>query len=93
MREQTSVPTLEELEKLIGRRVAYLGHSWHIIEVLDDEMALVLQADDDSERILGNAHGEPVRALPDVINLPVVDANSGGINPELEQITVLEEED
>jgi hypothetical protein len=93
MREHESVPTLEELEKLIGRRIAYLGHTWHIIEVLDDEMALVLQADDDSERILANSHGEPVRSLPDVINLPVVDTKSGGINPELKQITVLEEED
>ncbi|MDQ2068254.1 hypothetical protein [Natronospira bacteriovora] len=85
----TSLPTVAELEQFIGRRVRYLGHRWQIIEVLDEELSLVLQADDDSERIMSNSHGEPVRSLPEIMTLKVKDPEGEGLNPELGQLDVL----
>ncbi|MCP1726709.1 hypothetical protein J2T60_000674 [Natronospira proteinivora] len=84
------IPSIEELEALIGRRVRYLNHEWHIIEVLDEEMEIVLQAADDSERVLSNAHGEPVRALPDVLGLGIKNPRGEGLNPELNNMEVLD---
>jgi len=84
------IPSIDELEGLIGRRVRYLNHEWRIIEVLDEEMEIVLQAADDSERVLSNAHGEPVRALPDVLGLSVRNPRGEGLNPELTRMEVMD---
>jgi len=90
MGSDDSLPSIEQLESLIGCRVRYLEHSWQVIEVLEDELAIVLQADDDSERILSNALGEPVRALPNVMTLAVRSSETGGLNPVFQELAVLE---
>lgn len=90
MSAEDSLPSIEQLEALIGRRVRHLDHNWQIIEVLEDELAIVLQADDDSERILSNSHGEPVRSLPNVLTLAVRNPDGEGINPALEEMEVLD---
>ncbi|WP_406672005.1 hypothetical protein [Natronospira sp.] len=91
MSDEQPLPSIDRLEALIGRQVHYLGHDWQVIEILEEELAIVLQATDNSERILANAHGEPVRALPDVITLPVADPDGGGLNPALREMQVSEQ--
>lgn len=88
--EEQRLPSIDDLEALIGRRVRYLNGTWVIIEVLEVELAIVLQADSADESILSNAQGEPVRSLPRVMTLPVRDEESGGINPEMRTMEVLE---
>ncbi len=89
MAESEDSEILAQLESLIGQRVEYLGHTWQIIEVLDGEAALVLQAEDDARRMLTNAQGDPVRELPDVLELPARDPDTGQVNPEFEKLRFL----
>lgn len=93
MTEAQRLPSIEDLEALIGRRVRYLNRTWVIIEVLEEELAIVLQADTADESILNNAQGEPVRSTPRVMTLPVRDEESGGINPEMGAMEVLDPND
>lgn len=90
MNQESKLPSIEDLEALIGRQVRYLNRVWVIIEVLEEELAIVLQADTAGESILSNAQGEPVRSLPRVMTLPVRDEDSGGINPEMREMEVLD---
>lgn len=93
MIEEQRLPSIDDLEALIGRRVQYRERTWVIIEVLEEELAIVLQADASDDAILSNAQGEPVRSLPRVMTLPVRDEESGGINPEMSAMEVLDPDD
>lgn len=91
MTEQSKLPSLEQLETLIGYRVRYLDQVWVIIEILEEELAIVLQrADQESQRVLSNAQGEPVRELPEIITINVRDEDGQGRNPVLDSLEVLD---
>lgn len=85
------VPSLDELESLIGQRVRYRNHVWRIVEVLEREQALVLQAEDEGRRVLTDAQGEPVSDLARVQEIPLRDPETGERNQLLESIEILED--
>lgn len=89
--QSNELPGLEQLESLIGQRVRYQGHVWQIVELLEHEQSLVLQAEDDSSRIVTDAQGDPVSDLPRTLEIPLRDPESGQRNPALEQIKLLSE--
>jgi len=91
MAEGEISPSIETLEQLIGQRVQYLNHTWRIIEVLDEEKSIVLEAIDDNRQLMGNAHGEPVRDLPEVLSLSVDNPFGSGINPALKEMRLIDQ--
>jgi len=64
---------LQQLRALIGQTLVYSGHHCRIIEVLDQEKALVLRCEDNERVIQGNQFGEATRRVQCCHTLPLFD--------------------
>ena len=71
---------LQQLRTLIGRTLMYSGHTCQIIEVLDNENALVLRCEDSERVIQGNQFGEATRRVQRCHTLPIFDEQQS-LNP------------
>ena len=65
--------SVEQLRKLIGLEVMYQGVCCRIIEILDHEPALVLEASGPREGIQDNQFGDPHRRVARVFTIPLID--------------------
>lgn len=63
---------IEQLRGLIGRSVEYYGTRCTIIEVIEDDPALVLEACHKHMTIQPDQHGEAHRRVPTTITVPVL---------------------
>ncbi len=63
---------MEQLRGLIGRSVDYYGTRCTVIEVLEDNPALVLEACHKHTTIQPDQHGEAHRRVPTTITVPVL---------------------
>ena len=63
---------IEQLRSLIGRSVDYYGIRCTIIEVIEDDLALVLEACHKYTTIQPDQHGEAHRRVPTTITVPVL---------------------
>lgn len=70
--------TLQQLRKLIGKEVVYQGACFQIIEILEHEPALVLQATGPREGIQDNQFGDPHRRVAEVYTIPLFDLQREG---------------
>ena len=82
---QSTVTTdiLQQLRKLIGQQVVHQGVCCRIIEILENEPALVLQATGPREGIQDNQYGDPHRRVAEVYTIPLFDLECAGeIHPD-----------
>jgi hypothetical protein len=54
---------LQRLRALLGQTLEYAGHTCQIIEILDQENALVLRCEDSERVIQGNQFGDATRRV------------------------------
>ncbi len=71
------ITTLEDLHKMIGRQVRYDGILYEVIEILDDEHALVLKDSENHTTIQADQHGEAHRRVPQTITVHVPQGEDG----------------
>lgn len=78
---------LEQLRGLIGRRINYQGTECRIIEVLEDGPSVVLEEYTDHTVIQDDQYGEGHRRVAPTFSIPLWDAQSGGLNPALAELS------
>lgn len=70
------------LRCLIGERVLYQGTRCRLVEVLEDEQAVVLEACHRFNELQADQTGNTSRRVPKLITIRVEQAGKGGLNPE-----------
>ena len=71
---------LMQLRTLVGRTLTYDGHTCQVIEVLEQDSALVLRCMDGERVIQGNQFGEATRRVRRCHTLPLFDKHRN-LNP------------
>lgn len=64
-------PDAETIQGLIGRTVHHLGQTWRIVEFLEDERMIVLQATGTDRVIQTDQHGDARRRVPQCLTIQV----------------------
>jgi len=72
---------VDKLRILIGREVDFEGQRCQIIEILEDDPALVLQSMDYGVTIQADQHGEAHRKVPPTITVSILNQDGEGLNP------------
>lgn len=62
---------VERLRALIGRRLVHAGHRCEVLEILEEEQAIVLCCLSGDTVIQADQHGEPHRRVPETHTIPV----------------------
>lgn len=83
----------ERLRGLIGRRVRYQGHDCTIIEVLDDEPAVVLRCHENLQVIQPDQFGDPVRRVPATHTIPVLGSDGQSLDPVFKELGTIDPRD
>lgn len=86
---QKHVLAIEQLRGMLGARLRYHGLIYTVIEVLDDRFELILEADLPTAQIQTDAYGNARREMRELVTLPVLSADRGGLHPEFLDITFL----
>ncbi|GAB4294163.1 MAG: hypothetical protein Kow0096_10190 [Thiohalomonadaceae bacterium] len=79
--------TLSQLRSLIGQPVSHRGAACHVIEVLAEGPALVLQDAGDNTDIQDNQFGEPNRRVPSIYVVPLRDGED--VHPDFLRLGLL----
>ncbi|MFZ5593176.1 MAG: hypothetical protein ACOY4D_02725 [Pseudomonadota bacterium] len=82
--------TLPQLRGLIGRRVRYRGADCQIIEVLEDEPAVILQDCEQHTMIQPDQLGEAHRRVPSTFTVPILSGDRSEINPAFLELNLLD---
>jgi hypothetical protein len=86
---QTVPIPLETLRQMIGLSVVLRGHTYAVIEVLDQLPALVLQADDAALTIQADLHGHARRHVTRNTIIPVYAADGGSLHEDFLELDLL----
>lgn len=78
-----------KLKKLLGQHLIYRDIPCQVIEILEEEPALVLQDRGEQKSIQTNQYGEPNRRAPKVFTVAVFNVRRDGFNPALPEIADL----
>lgn len=81
---------IEELRALLGRRVRHSGAEYRIVELLEDEMTLVLQAQNQAV-IQPNQFGDAHRRVQRTVVVPIRDATTGALSAEWLALVLIDE--
>jgi hypothetical protein len=74
----------QDLRRLIGQRVLHQGIPCLVVELLEHEPALVLEASGPREGIQDNQYGDPHRRVAEVFTIPLFEApGSKSLHPDL----------
>lgn len=76
----------ERLKRLLGLRLSYQGIPCRVIEILDEEPALVLQDCAGPRTIQANQHGEASRRVPRIFTVALLDTRRDDLNPALAEL-------
>ena len=63
--------SLNQLRGMIGLRILYSGTTYTVIEVLEDNPCIVVQADQPDSHIQADAYGNARRQVRDTLTIPV----------------------
>lgn len=74
--------TFEQLRRMIGVRVRHQGVDCVVIEVLEDNVALVLQVAEGEGTIQSNQFGDARRRVPQTFSVPILDAAHDALHPD-----------
>jgi hypothetical protein len=80
--------SLDQLRNLIGQPASHRGAACHVIEVLADGPALVLQ-DARHTDIQDNQFGEPNRRVPRIYVVPLLDDEGSEVHPDFADLGLL----
>jgi len=86
--DDNAIP-LNRLRKLIGLKVRHQGAQWEIIEVMEDNPALVLRDCEMHTVIQPDQHGEAHRRVPITIMMPLFEEDGVSLNPALLNLDLL----
>lgn len=76
--------TLQDIRQLIGQRVFHQGISCLVVEYLENEPALVLEASGPRQGIQDNQYGDPHRRAPEIFTIPIYESPcSNHFHPDL----------
>ena len=67
---------------MIGQKVVHQGMSCQIIEVIEINTSLVLQAYDKDKVIQMDQHGDAHRRVPNTVTIPVLTSDKTELHPE-----------
>ena len=84
---------ITQLRRLIGQSVRYQGVKCTVIEVLEDDPALVLEACHQQTTIQPDQHGEAHRRVPTTITVPVLNKTGNEFTPGFLDLGILDETD
>ncbi|HEY9147636.1 MAG TPA: hypothetical protein VIQ22_01390 [Gammaproteobacteria bacterium] len=85
-----SKPLKIQLQKLIGRQVMHRGTSCTVVELLEHEPALVLEASQARSSLQDNQYGNPGRRVAEVYTIPLYDEDGESrFHPELLRLGLL----
>ncbi len=82
--------SLTQLRGLIGLHVNYNGARCQIIEVLEDEPALILQDCERHTMIQPDQLGEAHRRVPSTFTIPVLSGDKTELNPVFLDLNLLD---
>lgn len=74
---------LKQARALIGTRVLHEGHDCTVIDVLEDKLQLILEADRASNNIQSDAYGNARREMRALYNVPLCSEDGTKLNPLL----------
>lgn len=76
--------SVQQLRKLIGREVVHQGMCCRIVEILEHEPALVLEACGARKEIQDNQYGDPHRRVAETFIIALFDGQcEGGRHPDI----------
>ncbi|MFO7593333.1 MAG: hypothetical protein R6X15_04720 [Pseudomonadota bacterium] len=79
-----------QLHNLIGRTVNHRGVTCTVVEVLESEPALVLEAQGSRTSLQDNQYGNPGRRVPEVFTIPLFDEEDRSeFHPDLLQLGLM----
>jgi hypothetical protein len=81
--------SLTQLRSLIGQPVFHRSTACHVIEVLVDGPALVLQDAGHNTDLQDNQFGEPGRHVPRIYTIPLLDDSGTAIHPDFADLGLL----
>lgn len=81
---------LEVLRASIGRQTAIKGRHCQLVEILEDGPEVVLQCIEKRSVIQPDQYGEAHRRVPEIITVPVFDADGDSVNPFLIELGLFE---
>lgn len=79
-----AIRNIQDIRQLIGQRVLHRGIRCLVVEYLENEPALVLEASGPRQGIQDNQYGDPHRRAPEVFTIPVFESPSRDhLHPDL----------
>ncbi len=79
--------TLDQLRAMIGLRLRLRGQAFRVIEVIEDQTALVLEPESpDARDIQADAYGQARRHAREIVMVPVFNADRTGLHEEFLEI-------
>lgn len=82
--------SFEQLRRMIGIQVYHQGKPCVVIEVLEDNIALVLQALEGDATIQGNQFGDARRRVPLTYTIPVLNTERDSLHPDFLTLDLIE---
>ncbi|MEZ5584554.1 MAG: hypothetical protein R3F37_18935 [Candidatus Competibacteraceae bacterium] len=77
---------LQNLRRLLGQTLTYQGNLHHVIDILDEGPAVVLQEYAARKTIQANQHGEAHRWAPQTVTVTVLNVRRDALNPLLPEL-------
>ncbi|MCL6557151.1 MAG: hypothetical protein K6T56_12430 [Burkholderiales bacterium] len=74
--------TVDQLRSLIGLRVHFRGAPHTVIEIIEDERAIVLAPEGADPSIQADAYGNARRHVRTLITIPVLSADRTALHPD-----------
>ena len=78
--------TIQQLRQMLGARLRYRGRRYTVIEVLDDQFELVLEADLPTSHIQTDVHGNARREIRELLTVSALNADRSELHPEFLEI-------
>jgi hypothetical protein len=78
--------TVENLYPLIGTRVRFLGLTYQVVDVVDDDGPLLILEDCAGTSIQSDQYGDPQCRVPTLVSLPVLGAGGHALHPDFESL-------
>lgn len=77
--------TPQQLRSLIGLRLRFRGEPHVVIEIIEDELAVVL-ASEEAPSIQGDAYGNARRQARTLVTVPVLTPDGTALHPQFLQL-------